>query len=520
MLLEDLRNTREDLERLEQAIAERSLEDPKHVSSTFQLNDKVLMSFQIRDRLSRDHQIAAFLDRIKAQSTRAVDLYKDNDGSRLREIQSISTGDTFDEFYKQLNNIKDFHKRYPNEPVENLERAYKRRAVGEDVPLPSEIDTMFTGEEAFGRYFDMNSLHEDYINLPGSKRRITYLQYLDTFDDFEGMPRPDKLKDQYFQYLGNLATYLESFMRRIKPLEDLDRLFISFDEDFLKAWEKDEVTGWQLNAKSTTDGPATEGTGEGIWCADCEKEFKNDNVYKAHLTGKKHIKNAEARKQRTADGESTSTNGNSNNAATSIHRLKEKAVAEREHRIRKLASAMQTERSDTRANVERKQGMTDKERQQELAALYAETLDLQSADPAAANDTEEQDEDGKVYNPLKLPLGWDDKPIPFWLYKLHGLGVEFPCEICGNYVYMGRRAFDKHFGEARHLYGLKRLGITNSSMFRDVTGIEEATELWRKLQVDKKQESTASDQVVQMEDGEGNVMPEKVYYDLQKQGLL
>jgi splicing factor 3A subunit 3 len=40
------------------------------------------------------------------------------------------------------------------------------------------------------------------------------------------------------------------------------------------------------------------------------------------------------------------------------------------------------------------------------------------------------------------------------------------------------------------------------------------------LQVDKKQESTASDQVVQMEDGEGNVMPEKVYYDLQKQGLL
>ncbi|KAG9975954.1 hypothetical protein KCU72_g23514, partial [Aureobasidium melanogenum] len=99
MLLEDLRNTREDLERLEQAIAERSLEDPKH----------------IRDRLSRDHQIAAFLDRIKSQSSRAVDLYKDNDGSRLREVQSISTGDTFDEFYKQLNNIKDFHKRYPNE---------------------------------------------------------------------------------------------------------------------------------------------------------------------------------------------------------------------------------------------------------------------------------------------------------------------------------------------------------------------------------------------------------------------
>ncbi len=26
-----------------------------------------------------------------------------------------------------------------------------------------------------------------------------------------------------------------------------------------------------------------------------------------------------------------------------------------------------------------------------------------------------------MYNPLKLPLGWDGKPIPYWLYKLHGL---------------------------------------------------------------------------------------------------
>jgi splicing factor 3A subunit 3 len=42
---------------------------------------------------------------------------------------------------------------------------------------------------------------------------------------------------------------------------------------------------------------------------------------------------------------------------------------------------------------------------------------------------EEDDDDGKIYNPLKLPLGWDGKPIPFWLYKLHGLGVEFKCEV-------------------------------------------------------------------------------------------
>lgn len=37
-------------------------------------------------------------------------------------------------------------------------------------------------------------------------------------------------------------------------------------------------------------------------------------------------------------------------------------------------------------------------------------------------DTESDDEDQQIYNPLKLPMGWDGKPIPYWLYKLHGLG--------------------------------------------------------------------------------------------------
>ena len=55
-----------------------------------------------------------------------------------------------------------------------------------------------------------------------------------------------------------------------------------------------------------------------------------------------------------------------------------------------------------------------------------------------------------VYNPLKLPLGWDGKPIPYWLYKLHGLNVEFKCEICGNFSYWGRRAYERHFREQRH----------------------------------------------------------------------
>ncbi len=539
MLYEDLRYVHEDIERLEQAIADRVLDDPKLVShktthsptitTTTTLAEHPLTALQIRNRLVRDHEIATFLNRIHDQSQHGLHLYNDEREARTQEMQAItSNGPQFDfsDFDRRLDEIKNFHKRYPNEPVENLERAYKRADQGGPGEVfAGNVDGMFTGEEAFGRFFDLTMLHEEYINLPGVKgsRKLTYLQYLDIFDAFTlpkcPITRQDKLTDEYFSYVTSLAEYLEGFMRRAKPLQDLDKMFKDFDAEFEQLWQNDEAPGWSLHDNSASlgasKGTVIEGTGEGVWCADCQKEFKNDNVYKAHLTGKKHIKNAEARTN--GNGVTAQTNGTS--VATATARLKERALAEREHRIRKLASTMQTEREDTRVNVERKAGMTDRERQQELAALYAEDEDALAATNGNTGDGDD-DEEEKVYNPLKLPLAWDGKPIPFWLYKLHGLGVEFPCEICGNYVYMGRRAFEKHFSEARHVHGLKCLGITQTSLFREITGIEEAQRLWEKIQRERAKVVEKKEDVVEMEDSMGNVMPEKVYRDLEKMGML
>ncbi|KAK5993779.1 Pre-mRNA-splicing factor sap61 [Cladobotryum mycophilum] len=502
LLLEEQRYIHEDLERLEQGIADRIREDPKH----------------IRDRLNRDHEVAQLLDQIQIQSKSLLGIYKDESGARAREIQHIGTGDPFEEFYKQLKEVRDHHARYPNEQAENSEQRYRPRKVAESgEPLPYIVDSLFSGEEAYGRFFDLNTCHEAYLNLPNVKR-LTYLQYLETFDNFAagfgGVKRSEKLTDQYFQYVGGLNIYLESFMRRTRPLENVDKVLESFDKEFEEAWAKDEVTGWQVE-QSAGGTAAKPELADAIWCEDCEKEFKNENVYKAHLTGRKHIKAAEQRRQRQEE-EAAPTNG-AGKGNPSATRLKERAVAEREYRVKRLASAMSTERSDTRVNVERKQGMTERERQQELDNLLnmSDTRQEPTEEEGEGDDGEE-----KIYNPLKLPLAWDGKPIPFWLYRLHGLGVEFPCEICGNFVYMGRRAFDKHFNEARHVYGLKCLGITNTSLFRDIIGIEEALKLWEKIQREKKRGKVDDGSVVQMEDGEGNVMPEKVYYDLQKQGLL
>ncbi|KAJ5980940.1 splicing factor 3a subunit 3 [Penicillium waksmanii] len=496
MLLEDQRFIHEDLERLEQAVAERVAEEPRTA----------------RDCLTRDHVVSTFIDQIERQSRALLEIYTDADGQREREVQSISTGDQFEEFYKQLDGIKNFHKKYPGGGVEDLEQAYRS-----DRTL-MEIDNMFTGEERFGQFLDLTSMHEDYLNLPGVKR-LSYIQYLDVFEQlvqpYLSLKRKDKLSDKYFRYVAELSSYLEGFLKRVRPLQDLDKLFATFDEEFDKQWSAKEVPGWTEEAtENGTSGPKTEGTGEGTWCPACEKEFKNENVYRNHLTGKKHIKAAEAKKAAGDSGESSAPV----KSGVSAFSLKERAIAEREHRVRCLTKELQSERQATRINVERRQGMTERERQMERETLLAEPENYGDGN---GGDQSDDDEDDQIYNPLKLPLGWDGKPIPFWLYKLHGLGVEYPCEICGNYVYKGRRDFDKHFSGSLHIHGLNCLGITsNTNLFREITSIAEAMALWEKLEGERKKDRDSRDNVVQMEDAEGNVMPERIYLDLQKQGIL
>lgn len=67
----------------------------------------------------------------------------------------------------------------------------------------------------------------------------------------------------------------------------------------------------------------------------------------------------------------------------------------------------------TKRWVEKKQIYTYEE-------LEAELAQQEEAERAIAEDEEEDlsDEEQPIYNPKNLPLGWDGKPIPYWLYKV------------------------------------------------------------------------------------------------------
>ena len=174
----------------------------------------------------------------------------------------------------------------------------------------------------------------------------------------------------------------------------------------------------------------------------------------------------------------------------------------------------------TMIQLEKKQVRTWEEIQNDLAReeMMEEKLGLQTA----MERRKEGDEDDSIgsSNPLNLPLGWDGKPIPFWLYKFYGLNQEFTCEICGNYSYWGPRAFEKHFQEWRHANGMRCLRIPNTRHFHQITKIADARALWDKIKKEEGSHVWKSDDMEEYEDEEGNVFNKKTYMDLKRQGLI
>ena len=271
--------------------------------------------------------------------------------------------------------------------------------------------------------------------------------------------------------------------------------------------------------------------------------YSKQTVYDAHLTSKKHIRatqkqatSSEPPKNPNGTGATPSTN-NSMPPPSSLPKNKYKSVALYTHLTTALLSTLAPILADTKSNVERRFSLTAREREQEL-------LEQSKAPPPPPSTTtkegEEEEEEERIYNPLKLPLGWDGKPIPYWLYKLHGLGVEYRCEICSDHVYMGRKNFERHFQESRHAFGMRALGLPNTKHFHEITKIEDALArefphslfyektlipcyillVAEKLKREGKNEIFEQETMEELEDEEGNVYNRKTYEDLKKQGLI
>lgn len=220
-----------------------------------------------------------------------------------------------------------------------------------------------------------------------------------------------------------------------------------------------------------------DGATESLHCIYCDKKFASTGVYNSHLLGRKH--KANSKRERVS--------------------------------LERLIDALKPQLEATIKEISRRRAMTSHERFIESIAVERS---LEQED-CYVSDDEPLKED--VEQP-SLPLGPDGRPIPHWLYKLQGLGHVYSCEICGSKNYHGRKAFDKHFLNPEHAHGLRCLGILPSSAFDGISTIKDATELWLSLQQSSLREAGVAEREV--EDEEGNVMSERVYQDLRRQGLI
>jgi splicing factor 3A subunit 3 len=364
-VLERQRNAHEDIERMEQAIVVRLAEEPRTKY----------------DSLLTEHQVAEFMTAIQQQADLLVESYRDENKyepcpverllmsrARGKEIESMSgSTNEFDQFYKQLAEVKEVHRRYPNLRVEDLEKNYRKRTREEmeddrmfhynQERLTEAISNMFTGEESWGRFLDLTTLHEVFLNLRGVRTNISYIDYLKTFQGFRHL-RPQTKNEDYLKYLIQLQEYLESFLHRVQPIVNHQKLMNKIALDFEKQWEAGTAPG-QKEALAET---ATANTSP-LFCEACQKTYSKETVFQAHLESKQHKKNVEKSKVEKNGGANDDEPEPLPGHMTREQRRKE--ISRREFTITKLSQTDKLAKviPETINNVERRSLLSDRERQ-------------------------------------------------------------------------------------------------------------------------------------------------------------
>ncbi|KAK9094119.1 hypothetical protein Scep_025588 [Stephania cephalantha] len=504
-LLEVSRASHEEVERLERLIVKDLQREPTNA----------------RERLFQNHRVRSMIDSMTATTEKLIEIYEDKDSARKDEIAALggqtATGtNVFSAFYDRLKEIREYHRRHPNARVVDVGVEYEEL-------LKEEPVVEFSGEEALGRYLDMHELYNEYINSKFGEA-IEYSVYLDIFSKLDEIPRNRKQTRSYREYLEHLLEYLVYFFQRTEPLQDLEKIFAKVQTEFEELWKDGNVQGWENNGTENGHVSLQDALIDLDYYSSVEElaEVGPEKLKEAlaalglktggtvqqraeRLFLTKHTPLEQLDKKHFARRSHVEQNGGVV-ASQKTDDLKELALLEA--KIKKLCELLDETIVRTKENVEKKQALTYEEMEAER-----EEEEIQA-------DTESDEDEQQIYNPLKLPMGWDGKPIPYWLYKLHGLGQEFKCEICGNHSYWGRRAFERHFKEWRHQHGMRCLGIPNTKNFNEITSIEEAKVLWERIQERQGLNKWRPDLEEEYEDKEGNIYNKKTYTDLQRQGLI
>ena len=521
-ILEQIRHKYEEIEQYEKAISK---------SLTYRDNNP-------NESIVSETIIKRCQDKIQQNSRDIIDLFEDK-SENFKQEKLIMTGNT-DYMNSKLCLLKPTNINNSNNYYSNLLMKKRKADIwvnfydkikeikilnksGNDINhsttgdkifnnLLSEINlkTLFTNEENFGKCLDLHELYHEYINIPNifnndnnEKNKVmfnmenivklNYLNYIKNIDNFKNIPIKVKKSEEYIKYIKHLAQYLKSFFVKIYPLINFNEIQDIIDSKF----EDDQ----EHIDKSIELNEEEEIKKNELFCNICNKSFAKDTLMDAHMKSKKHLKKVNLSKNNDTNNINKNSQEKNKTEEDILHDIKYY-----EYQIIRYKDILQNIIDNTISQIHKKQTMT----KEELESDRLNEINIKKI---------EKEEKKKIFNPKNIPMDWDGKPLPYWLYKVHGLGVEHKCEICGGASYWGRRAFEHHFQEWRHAYGMKCLRLPNTLQFKNITRIEDALKLHHKLIEDKNKTEFNPDVEEQYEDENGNVYNKKMMMDLKKQGL-
>eukprot|EP00892_Ulva_mutabilis_P000046 jgi/Ulvmu1/10041/UM059_0091.1 len=512
-LLEQTRQLHEDVERAERLVAK----DLKRTMTKY------------KDKLQQDHRTKLFVDEVQEKARRLIRIYEDDEGVRKLEFERLSGQNQFSTFYERLKEVKEYYRRNPT--------AELTEAPDDDAAINTQVPLQFTGEEMYGRYLDLHEFFLVYINMTAKKQttatgaeatagdsQVDYITYVQEFAHFHRIPRRVKFQKAYVDYVEKLLRYLISFHERTQPLKSVVNLLGQVEDEFAEKWDGRELLGWEDCAEGEVPDDADLVIDVEAFDSPHELLELGADKLKSALSAR-HMKCGGTPQQRAerlfqCRGRQLQelpanlfTKGAApaaalNEAARNKRIQAAKHTANIEAKVLAVVDSLGAVIEDTQAWVEKKLAQNYDELKQDIER---EDFDV------GPEDSDEEDE--YVYNPLKLPLGPDGKPIPYWLYKLHGLNQEYKCDICGGDIFRGRREYERHFRESKHVQAMAALGITSSKAFFEVTKVDEAVALWNNLQK-RNTGNWNPDLQEEFEDEDGNVYNRRTYIDLQRQGLV
>jgi len=396
-----------------------------------------------RHELLISHFILHQTRQIATKSEELLDLYEDDDYAAARD-QQLNASEATREFEAKVAQLREYHRSHPQPPV---------KAVLDE---PSFLDgyVEFDASERHGRCLSLQQHYSRYmtfVKVSGGKaaaeRAATGVRLVDKLveyedfitsivDIFHNTPCSRKLAalESYTAFVVELLRYVEGFFKRIRPLHRGQAALMIKENgaDFERQWAEGAVPGWD-RAQCANNAAA-------------KKVALAENFTECYLGLMPDV----------------------------LQKTKDFTVRQKTKTTDEIEKEIEEEEEKLAADYEKALQAYNKQ-----AGIA--TTSTGAAEAAADADGDDEDDDARRFNKKNFPLDAEGKPIPVWLYHLHGLHLKYKCEIC-MHTYYGEVAFTSHFRELRHTKGLQRLGINeNLPELALVTSRKSALDIWQRL---------------------------------------